>query len=94
MEREGAAGDSQHDGRVLHISDQLQRRVDEAVDMVVSWVKKTVRRLPLSLPPAPSFPAYRAFWMGLLASLSGFQMLRFGQYRLIYRLTGSPLALG
>jgi MFS family permease len=46
------------------------------------------------LPPALRYPAYRAFWLGLLASVAGFQMLRFGQYWLIYRLTGSPLALG
>jgi MFS family permease len=51
-------------------------------------------RLLLSLPPALRYPAYRAFWLGLLASVSGFQMLRFGQYWLIYQLTGSPLALG
>jgi MFS family permease len=51
-------------------------------------------RLRLSLPPALHYPAYRAFWLGLLASVSGFQMLRFGQFWLIYQLTGSPLALG
>ena len=62
--------------------------------MANSWAKKTVSRLPLSLPPALRYPAYRAFWLGLLASVSGFQMLRFGQYWLIYQLTGSPLALG
>jgi len=51
-------------------------------------------RLPLSLPPALHYPAYRAFWLGLLASVSGFQMLRFGQFWLVYKLTGSPLPLG
>jgi MFS family permease len=51
-------------------------------------------RLALSLPPALHYPAYRAFWLGLLASVGGFQMLRFGQFWLIYQLTGSPLALG
>ncbi|MCI0896337.1 MAG: MFS transporter, partial [Chloroflexi bacterium] len=40
------------------------------------------------------YPAYRAFWLGMLASVSGFQMLRFGQFWLMYELTGSPLALG
>jgi MFS family permease len=49
---------------------------------------------PLSLPPALHYPAYRAFWLGLLASVSGFQLLRFGQFWLIYQLTSSPLALG
>src|SRR5262245_43798223 len=62
--------------------------------MAYGWVKGTVRRLPLSLPPALHYPAYRAFWLGLLASVSGFQMLRFGQLWLIYQLTGSPLPLG
>jgi MFS family permease len=94
MAREGAAAEPQDGGRVQHISEQLQRLMGEAVDMVISWAKKTVSRLPLSLPPALRYPAYRAFWLGLLASVSGFQMSRFGQYWLIYRLTGSPLALG
>jgi len=62
--------------------------------MAKSWVKKTFSWLPLSLPPALHYPAYRAFWLGLLASVSGFQMLRFGQYWLIYQLTASPVALG
>ena len=51
-------------------------------------------RSPVSLPPAMHYPAYRAFWLGMLASVSGFQMLRFGQFWLMYELTGSPLALG
>ena len=58
------------------------------------WAKETLRRLPLSLPPALHYPAYRAFWLGLLASVGGFQMMRFGQFWLVYQLTGSPLALG
>ena len=51
-------------------------------------------RLPFSLPPALRYPAYRSFWLGMLASVSGFQMLRFGQFWLIFELTGSPLSLG
>ena len=62
--------------------------------MAKSWAKKSFSRVPLSLPPAMHYPAYRAFWLGLLASVSGFQMLRFGQYWLIYQLTASPVALG
>ncbi len=62
--------------------------------MANSWAKRIWSRLPLSLPPALHYPAYRAFWLGLLASVSGFQMLRFGQSWLIYQLTGSPVALG
>ncbi len=46
------------------------------------------------LPPAFSYPGYRAFWVGSLASVSGFQILRFGQFWLVFQLTGSPLALG
>ena len=56
--------------------------------------KGTLSRLALSLPPALYYPGYRAYWLGLLASVGGFQMLRFGQSWLIYQLTGSPLALG
>jgi MFS family permease len=62
--------------------------------MAKAWAKKTFSWLSLSLPPALHYPAYRAFWLGLLASVSGFQMLRFGQYWLIYQLTASPVALG
>ena len=40
------------------------------------------------------YPAYRAFWLGSVASISGFQILRFGQFWLIYEITGSPLSLG
>src|SRR5262249_51990571 len=70
------------------------KRAGRAGDTVYAWVKGTVRRLPLSVPAALHYPAYRTFWLGLLASVSGFQMLRFGQLWLIYQLTGSPLPLG
>ncbi len=49
---------------------------------------------PSRLPPALRYPAYRSFWLGMLASVSGFQMLRFGQFWLIFEITGSPLSLG
>ena len=62
--------------------------------MAHAWAQGAVRRLALSLPPALHYPAYRAFWLGLLASVGGFQILRFGQFWLVYQLTGSPLALG
>ena len=62
--------------------------------MTNGWAKKTLSRLSLRLPPALHYPAYRAYWLGLLASVGGFQILRFGKYWLIYQLTGSPLALG
>jgi MFS family permease len=62
--------------------------------MAHAWAQGVVQRLSLSLPPALHYPAYRAFWLGLLASVGGFQILRFGQFWLVYQLTGSPLALG
>src|SRR5262249_50636018 len=62
--------------------------------MAHAWAKGALRWLSLSLPPALHYPAYRAFWLGLMASVSGFQMLRFGQFWLVYQLTGSPLPLG
>ena len=40
------------------------------------------------------YPAFRAFWFAMVASVSGFQILRFGQFWLIFEITGSPLALG
>ena len=48
----------------------------------------------LKLPPALRYPKYRAYWLGTLASVGGFQMLMFAQGWLTYELTGSPLALG
>ncbi|HSF30274.1 MAG TPA: MFS transporter, partial [Candidatus Tectomicrobia bacterium] len=72
----------------------LEKFTEEDDDVTNSWAKGPLSRLWLSLPPALHYSAYRAFWLGLLASVSGFQMLRFGQFWLIYQLTGSPLALG
>ena len=45
-------------------------------------------------PPALRYPKYRAYWLGTLASVGGFQMLMFGQGWLVFELTGSPLYLG
>lgn len=47
-----------------------------------------------SLPPALHYPAYRAYWLGTLTSVSGFQIARFAQFWLMYQITGSALALG
>ena len=47
-----------------------------------------------SFPPALKYPAYRAYWLGTLASVSGYQMLTFGQLWLVHELTESPLFLG
>ena len=46
------------------------------------------------IPPALRYPAYRAYWLGLLASVSGYQMFRLGQGWLIYEITGNPWSLG
>jgi MFS family permease len=46
------------------------------------------------MPPALRHPAYRAYWLGMLAAVSGFQMFHFSQIWLMYQLTGSPLYLG
>ena len=46
------------------------------------------------IPPALRYPKYRAYWLGTLASVGGFQMLVFGQGWLTFELTGSPLYLG
>ncbi|MFQ6027069.1 MAG: MFS transporter [Dehalococcoidia bacterium] len=51
-------------------------------------------RLNVSLPPALHYPTYRVYWLGTLASVSGFQVVRFGQFWLMYQLTESPVALG
>ena len=48
----------------------------------------------LKIPPALTYPKYRAYWLGTLASVGGFQMLMFGQGWLAFELTGSPLYLG
>ena len=40
------------------------------------------------------YPSYRTFWLGSVASISGFQILRFGQFWIIYEITGAYLSLG
>jgi MFS family permease len=57
-------------------------------------VNRISDRMRLSFPPALYYPRYRAFWLGMLASVSGFQMLQFGQLWLMYQITGSALSLG
>lgn len=46
-------------------------------------------RLP-RLPPALHYPLYRAYWLGTLASVTGFQIVRFGQFWSMYQRTESP----
>ncbi len=52
------------------------------------------RKVLLAMPPALRYRNYRLYWLGTLASVTGFQMFQFGQLWLIYQLTGSPLYLG
>ena len=58
-------------------------------------VRRSVFSVPSALKyPAFRYPAYRAFWLASLASVSGYQMLTFGQLWLVHELTESPLFLG
>ena len=47
-----------------------------------------------NIPPALRYPKYRAYWIGAMASVAGYQTLIFGQGWLTFELTGSPLYLG
>ena len=57
-------------------------------------MEKTARKRLFALPAALHYPAYRMFWMGSLASVSGFQVLLFSLLWQAHELTGSPLFLG
>ncbi|MDE2939947.1 MAG: MFS transporter [Chloroflexota bacterium] len=46
------------------------------------------------IPSAFRYPAFRAYWTGMLCAVTGFQMFRVAQSWLVYELTGSPLYLG
>ena len=50
--------------------------------------------LTKTLGPAMAFRQYRIFWLGTLASVTGFQMLNFSQFWIIHKLTQDPLFLG
>ena len=50
--------------------------------------------LAAAFPPALHYPNYRAYWLGMLASVAGFRMFEFSQFWVAYQLTGSPLYLG
>ncbi len=52
------------------------------------------RRFRIGVPPAMRYPAYRQYWFGTLASVSGFQMFTASQFWLIHKLEDSPLFLG
>ena len=57
-------------------------------------VETRLNRHRFNLPPALRYPAYRYYWLGLLASVTGYQMFRVAQAWYVYELTGSPLWLG
>ena len=46
------------------------------------------------MPPALRYPGYRVYWLGLLASVSGFQMFRASQFWLIHQINENPIYLG
>ena len=51
-------------------------------------------KLQRATPPALRYPAYRSYWFGTLASVSGFQMFTFAILWVAFDLTKSPLFLG
>ena len=48
----------------------------------------------IALLPALRYAGFRAYWLGSLGSVVGFQMLQFSMLWQVHLLTGSPLALG
>ena len=62
--------------------------------MAFAIIHEARGRFRPALPPALRYPAFRAYWLGLLASVSGYQMFRVGLFWLIYVETGSPWSLG
>ena len=52
------------------------------------------RRLPIAMPPALRHPAFRLYWLGTLASVTGYQMLQASQFWLVHEMEESPLYLG
>ena len=62
----------------------------QSVEAVAYFIEKARG----AVPPALRYPAYRAYWFGTLASVSGFQMLTFTLLWVTYELTNSPLFLG
>ncbi len=62
----------------------------QSIEAVAYFVDKARR----AVPPALRYPAYRSYWLGTLASVSGFQMFTFGTLWVAFELTNSPLFLG
>ena len=70
---------------VIAVAPEAKRRLKDG---------ETRRRVGAAFPPALHYPNYRAYWLGMLASVAGFRMFEFSQFWLAYQLTGSPLYLG
>ena len=70
---------------VIAVAPETRRRLKDG---------ETRRRVGAAFPPALHYPNYRAYWLGMLASVAGFRMFEFSQFWLAYQLTGSPLYLG
>ena len=60
----------------------------------IDFVESIKTRLRGAVPPALRYPAYLQYWLGTLASVSGFQMFTFGALWVAFDLTKSPLFLG
>lgn len=54
----------------------------------------TQKRSFINVPPALRYPAYRRYWLGTLASVTGFQVNQFAQYWIVYELTKEPYWIG
>ena len=59
-----------------------------------SQAKTLERKQRFSIPPALTYPAYRDYWLGTIASVLGFQMFMFGQLWLMHQLRDAPIFLG
>ncbi len=51
-------------------------------------------RLRAATPPALRYRSFRYFWLGMLSSVTGYQVFQFSQLWLAYQITGSALSLG
>ena len=56
--------------------------------------RSPLARLRAATPPALRYRSFRYFWLGMLSSVTGYQVFQFSQLWLMYQLTGSPLSLG
>ena len=59
-----------------------------------SKIPQNTNRFLTRLPPALQYPAYRSYWLSMVASVSGFQIFQFTLGWLIFHVTDSSLWLG